>query len=62
MFALQPEMKVFSGSANRDLADVTRQRYDGFKKTIQEDYPDIKIVEEQGIGGPDFSGDAEKAA
>jgi len=41
---------------------VTRQRYDGFKKTIQEDYPDIKIVEEQGIGGPDFSGDAEKAA
>ena len=41
---------------------VTRQRYDGFKKTIQEDYPDIKIVAEQGIGGPDFSGDAEKAA
>ena len=41
---------------------VTRQRYDGFKKTILEDYPDIKIVEEQGIGGPDFSGDAEKAA
>jgi ribose transport system substrate-binding protein len=41
---------------------VTRQRYDGFKKTILKDYPDIKIVEEQGIGGPDFSGDAEKAA
>ena len=42
---------------------VTRQRYDGFKKTIQEEqYPDIKIVAEQGIGGPDFSGDAEKAA
>ena len=41
---------------------VTRQRYDGFKKTILEDYPDIKIVGEQGIGGPDFSGDAEKAA
>jgi ribose transport system substrate-binding protein len=40
---------------------VTRQRYDGFKKTILEDYPDIKIVGEQGIGGPDFSGDAEKA-
>ena len=40
---------------------VTRQRYDGFKKTIA-DYPDIKIVAEQGIGGPDFSGDAEKAA
>jgi ribose transport system substrate-binding protein len=41
---------------------VTRQRYDAFKKTITDDYPDIKIVAEQGIGGPDFSGDAEKAA
>ena len=41
---------------------VTKQRYDGFKKTIAENYPDIKIVAEQGIGGPDFSGDAEKAA
>ena len=41
---------------------VTKQRYDGFKKTIVENYPDIKIVGEQGIGGPDFSGDAEKAA
>ena len=41
---------------------VTRQRYDAFKKTITDDYPAIKIVEEQGIGGPDFSGDGEKAA
>jgi ribose transport system substrate-binding protein len=41
---------------------VTRQRYDAFKKTIGTDYPAIKIVAEQGIGGPDFSGDAEKAA
>ena len=41
---------------------VTKQRYDGFKKTILESYPNIKIVGEQGIGGPDFSGDAEKAA
>ncbi len=41
---------------------VTRQRYDGFKKTIQENYPNIQIVEEQGIGGPDFAGDAERAA
>lgn len=41
---------------------VTRQRYDGFKKTIADDYPNIHIVGEQGIGGPDFSGDAEKAA
>lgn len=41
---------------------VTKQRYDAFKATIAGDYPDIKIVDEQGIGGPDFSGDAEKAA
>jgi ribose transport system substrate-binding protein len=41
---------------------VTRQRYEAFKKTIGDDYPNIKIVAEQGIGGPDFSGDAEKAA
>lgn len=41
---------------------VTRQRYDAFKKTIQDNYPGIQIVEEQGIGGPDFAGDAEKAA
>jgi ribose transport system substrate-binding protein len=41
---------------------VTRQRYDAFKATIEEKYPDIEIVEEQGIGGPDFAGDAEKAA
>jgi ribose transport system substrate-binding protein len=41
---------------------VTRQRYEAFKKTIQENYPDIQIVEEQGIAGPDFAGDAEKVA
>ena len=41
---------------------VTKQRYDAFKKTVADNYPDIKIVAEQGIGGPDFSGDAEKAA
>ena len=41
---------------------VTKQRYDAFKATITSDYPNIKIVDEQGIGGPDFSGDAEKAA
>lgn len=41
---------------------VTRQRYDAFKKTIQDNYPNIEIVEEQGIGGPDFAGDAEKVA
>jgi ribose transport system substrate-binding protein len=41
---------------------VTKQRYDAFRATIASDYPNIKIVSEQGIGGPDFSGDAEKAA
>jgi ribose transport system substrate-binding protein len=41
---------------------VTRQRWDAFKATIGENYPGIEIVEEQGITGPDFTGDAEKAA
>jgi ribose transport system substrate-binding protein len=41
---------------------VTRQRYDAFKATISENYPNIEIVAEQGIGGPDFSGDADKVA
>jgi ribose transport system substrate-binding protein len=60
--------KALNGAGNIGLvfhaADffVTRQRYEAFKATIASDYPDIKIVDEQGIGGPDFSGDAEKAA
>lgn len=60
--------KALGGKGNIGLvfhaADffVTKQRYTAFKKTIADDYPDIKIVAEQGIGGPDFSGDAEKAA
>lgn len=41
---------------------VTRQRYEGFLKVIKEEYPDIKIVKEQGVGGPDFAGDAQKVA
>ena len=41
---------------------VTKQRFDGFKSTIQSDYPDIDIVEEKGIAGPDFAGDAQAAA
>jgi ribose transport system substrate-binding protein len=41
---------------------VTKQRYEAFKKTIAADYPDIKVVAEQGIAGPDFAGDAEKVA
>ncbi len=34
---------------------VTRQRYEGFKNTIESDYPDITIVEEKGIDGADFA-------
>jgi ribose transport system substrate-binding protein len=41
---------------------VTKQRYDGFKKTLEDDYPDIKIASEKGIAGPDFAGDAQAAA
>ncbi|MGH2802569.1 MAG: substrate-binding domain-containing protein [Thermoleophilaceae bacterium] len=41
---------------------VTRQRFDAFKKTITEEYPDIEIADEQGIAGPDFAGDAEEVA
>jgi len=41
---------------------VTRQRYDAFKATTEENYPNVEIVAEQGIGGPDFTGDAEKVA
>lgn len=41
---------------------VTKQRYDGFKATIEKDYPNIKIVDDKGIAGPDFAGDAQNAA
>jgi ribose transport system substrate-binding protein len=41
---------------------VTKQRYDGFKATIESEYPDIEIVDEKGIAGPDFAGDAQNAA
>ncbi|WP_304606256.1 substrate-binding domain-containing protein [Actinotalea lenta] len=38
---------------------VTQQRYQGFTDTIKSDYPDIEIVDERGIAGPDFAGDAQ---
>src|ERR1700745_402966 len=41
---------------------VTRQRYDGFKKTIAEHYPGMKIVAERGIGGADFSAEGATGA
>jgi ribose transport system substrate-binding protein len=41
---------------------VTKQRWNGFKETIIKKFPGIKIVDDQGISGPDFAGDAQKAA
>lgn len=41
---------------------VTQQRYDAFMETMESEYPDIEIVAEQGIGGPNFAGQAEEAA
>jgi ribose transport system substrate-binding protein len=41
---------------------VTRQRYDAFEQTIRQSYPDIEIVDERGIRGPDFVADAERVA
>jgi ribose transport system substrate-binding protein len=40
---------------------VTNQRWHGFTDTIKKDYPDIKIVEQKGIVGPDFAGNAQAA-
>lgn len=41
---------------------VTKQRFQGFKDTITKEFPKIKIVEETGIAGPDFAGQAQVAA
>lgn len=41
---------------------VTKQRYEGFKSTIEENFPEIEITTEQGIAGPNFAGEAEKVA
>ncbi|NIZ91235.1 substrate-binding domain-containing protein [Kineococcus rubinsiae] len=41
---------------------ATQQRYEGFTRTLREDYPDMTVVEDQGIAGPDFAGDAQGAA
>jgi ribose transport system substrate-binding protein len=40
---------------------ATKERYVGFKEAIKA-YPNIKIVADQGVGGPDFSGEAERVA
>ncbi len=41
---------------------VTKQRYQGFKDTITKQFPAIQIVQETGIAGPDFAGQAQVAA
>jgi ribose transport system substrate-binding protein len=41
---------------------VTKQRWRGFTDAIKKDYPDIRIVEQKGIAGPDFAGDAQSVA
>jgi ribose transport system substrate-binding protein len=41
---------------------VTHQRYLAFKETLQTYYPDIEIVAEQGMSGPDYMVDGEQAA
>jgi ribose transport system substrate-binding protein len=41
---------------------VTKQRYEGFKETINKEFPKIEIVQETGIAGPDFAGQAQVAA
>jgi ribose transport system substrate-binding protein len=41
---------------------VTRQRWDGFRKTMASSCKGVKIVVSKGISGPDFAGDANTAA
>jgi ribose transport system substrate-binding protein len=40
---------------------ATKERLVGFKEAIKA-YPDIKIVAEQGVGGPDFASESERIA
>lgn len=40
---------------------ATKERVVGFKEAIKA-YPDIKVVAEQGVGGPDFAGESERIA
>ncbi len=41
---------------------VTKQRHEGFVKTIKSEYPDIQIVDERGVDGADFATLAQDAA
>ena len=41
---------------------VTHQRHEAFRRTIEKDYPEIQIVDEHGVRGPNFAAEAEKVA
>jgi ribose transport system substrate-binding protein len=41
---------------------VTQQRRDGFCATVAESYPDIRIVGEEAISGPEFAAQGDQAA
>ena len=41
---------------------VTRQRREAFAETLARRFPEIRIVAEEGVAGPDFAGDAARAA
>jgi len=45
-----------------DTAIPTKDRHRGFQDTITNNYPDIKIIESKEMPGPDWAGDAQKAA
>ena len=58
-----------AGRQGQDRHDLPRGRLlrhqaalPGLQGHHHQDYPDIKIVEEKGIAGPDFAGDAQSAA
>ena len=41
---------------------VTEQRYEGFKKTIEEEYPDIQIIAEKGVSDSDLVAQSQQQA
>jgi ribose transport system substrate-binding protein len=41
---------------------VTRQRHEAFKEILSKSYPGVELVAEEGVSGPDFRGEAERAA
>ena len=41
---------------------VTRHRHAAFRQTIEESYPELEIVDERGVHGPDFAAEAQRLA